>query len=131
MAPLESNGQGYSWFKIYEQGYDAAKNMWCTDVVREAHGKLTVTIPTEINNGDYLLRTEIIALHNAKVVGGAQLFPNCVQITVTGATFGSPELHPIPGIYNSTDPGILFNIYKEGGATYEIPGPPVYPPPAQ
>ncbi|KAJ2455679.1 hypothetical protein GGF42_003373 [Coemansia sp. RSA 2424] len=127
MAPMESNGQGNAWFKIYEQGYDAAKDMWCTDIVRENHGKLAVKIPTQINNGEYLLRTEIIALHNARTAGEAQFYPNCAQISVTGATFGSPELYPVSGIYNPTEPGILFDKRK-GGATYKIPGPPVYSP---
>ncbi|KAJ2326888.1 hypothetical protein GGI00_004618, partial [Coemansia sp. RSA 2681] len=122
---MESNGQGNAWFKIYEQGYDAAKDMWCTDIVRENHGKLAVKIPTQINNGEYLLRTEIIALHNARTAGEAQFYPNCAQISVTGATFGSPELYPVSGIYNPTEPGILFDRRK-GGATYKIPGPPSY-----
>ncbi|KAJ2007577.1 hypothetical protein H4R26_000714 [Coemansia thaxteri] len=130
MAPLESNGEGYAWFKIYEQGYDAATNLWCTDVVRQNHGKLNITIPTLINNGDYLLRTEMIALHNAKVINGAQFYPNCMQITVDGATYGSPDLYAIPGIYNANDPGIFFNVYASGAkaSNYTIPGPPVYAP---
>ncbi|KAJ2062698.1 hypothetical protein GGI17_002205 [Coemansia sp. S146] len=127
MAPLESNGLGNSWFKIYEQGFNIERDMWCTDIIRENHGKLTVKIPTQINNGEYLLRTEIIALHNAKTEGEAQFYPNCAQISVTGATSGNPELYPISGIYNSTEPGVLFNKHK-GGATYIIPGPPVYAP---
>ncbi|KAJ2812795.1 hypothetical protein H4S07_001150 [Coemansia furcata] len=127
MAPMESNGIGNSWFKIYEQGFNAEKNMWCTDILRENHGKLSVKIPTQINNGEYILRTEIIALHNAKAVGEAQFYPNCAQVRVTGATSGNPELYPIDLIYNATDPGILFDK-KNAGSTYIIPGPPVYPP---
>ncbi|KAJ2007578.1 hypothetical protein H4R26_000715 [Coemansia thaxteri] len=127
MAPLESNGEGFAWFKIYEQGFDAARNMWCTDIVRENHGKLSVTIPTQINNGDYLVRAEIISLHHADLVGGAQFFPNCAKISVTGATYGKPDLYAIPGIYGINDTGILFDRHK-GGATYKLPGPPVYAP---
>ncbi|KAJ1818579.1 hypothetical protein LPJ60_004255 [Coemansia sp. RSA 2675] len=127
MAPLESNGLGNSWFKIYEQGFNAKRDMWCTDVVRENYGKLRVKIPKNINNGEYILRTEMIALHNARRLGGAQFFPNCVQISVTGATSGNPKMYPIDKLYSPTDPGILFDR-KKGGASYVIPGPPVYSP---
>ncbi|KAJ2840381.1 hypothetical protein FBU31_000461 [Coemansia sp. 'formosensis'] len=127
MAPMESNGQGYSWFKIYEQGYDPATKLWCTDVLRENHGKLSVKIPTQINNGKYLVRTEIIALHDAGTIGGAQFYPNCAQISVTGATSGSPELYDISEVYSATDPGILINV-RRGVPSYKIPGPPVYSP---
>ncbi|KAJ2489436.1 hypothetical protein IWW37_004008 [Coemansia sp. RSA 2050] len=127
MAPLESNGLGNSWFKIYEQGFNVERNMWCTDIVRENYGKLAVKIPTKINNGEYILRTEMIALHNARRPGEAQFYPNCVQISVTGATSGNPEMYSIDRLYSATDPGVLFDK-KKGGASYVIPGPPVYSP---
>ncbi|KAJ2743353.1 hypothetical protein GGI20_003814 [Coemansia sp. BCRC 34301] len=127
MAPLESNGQGFSWFKIYGKGYDTERKLWCTDLLRENHGKLAVKIPTQINNGEYLVRAELFALHRAKDIGGAQFFPNCFQISVTGAMSGSPELHSIPGIYKATDPGILYDRSK-GQDNYIVPGPPVYSP---
>ncbi|KAJ2407851.1 hypothetical protein GGI10_004932 [Coemansia sp. RSA 2530] len=127
MAPLESNGLGNSWFKIYEQGFNVERNMWCTDIVRENHGKLSVKIPTKISNGEYILRPEIIALHNARRLGEAQFYPSCVQLSVTGATGGSPKMYSIDKLYSPTEPGILFDK-KKGGAGYVIPGPPVYSP---
>lgn len=117
------------WFKIYEQG-NKGKDKWCTDYLRGNHGKLDIIIPKDIPNGEYLLRTEIIALHGAKKKGGAQFYPNCAQLAISGATgkFNGkgPEYVAIPGVYHADDPGILINIYKGEGLNYKIPGPPVY-----
>ncbi|KAJ2708964.1 hypothetical protein H4R19_004485, partial [Coemansia spiralis] len=85
-------------------------------------------IPADIKPGDYLLRTEVIALHNASTKGGAQLFPNCVQIKVTGNGKNTlPKGVAFPGAYKDDDPGILYKRKKFGdNSSYVIPGPPVY-----
>ncbi|KAJ2083339.1 hypothetical protein H4R24_000899 [Coemansia sp. RSA 988] len=125
MAPLSSNGAGNVWFKIFEQGYDAKSNKWCIDTLDDASGKLRVTIPADIEDGDYLLRGEIIALHAASDIGGAEIFPNCVQIRVSGGGSAKPSGVAIPGVYKEDDPGILFDLESDY-TTYEIPGPKVY-----
>ncbi|KAJ2803893.1 hypothetical protein H4R20_002714, partial [Coemansia guatemalensis] len=87
MAPLESNGSGDVWFKIFEDGYDASSGTWCVDKIRSSGGKLDVTLPSDIKAGDYLLRTEIIALHESDTdysvnpARGAQYYPNCAQLS--------------------------------------------------
>jgi len=84
-----------------------------------------VTVP-DLAAGDYLVRSEIIALHEGDREGKAQFYNGCGQIKVTSAgklTIGSSAAN-IQSVYKSTDPGVLFNIY--GGATsYKIPGPAV------
>lgn len=119
------------WFKIYEQG-NKGKGKWCTDYLRSNHGKLGVTIPKDIPNGDYLLRTEIIALHHGEKKDGAQFFPNCAQLTISGATGkfkgNGPEYVAIPGLYQAANPGILYNIHKDDVSDYKLPGPSVYGP---
>jgi lytic cellulose monooxygenase (C1-hydroxylating) len=85
-------------------------------------GKHSVTIPN-IAAGEYLLRPEIIALHEGNRVGGTQFYMECVQIKVTssgGTTL--PSGVSIPGAYSASDPGILFNLYS-GFTSYTIPGP--------
>ncbi|KAJ2179196.1 hypothetical protein GGF45_002518, partial [Coemansia sp. RSA 551] len=66
MAPLESNGEGDVWFKVYEEGWNKNTKKWCTNKVIDNNGKLDITIPKGIPDGDYLVRTELIALHQAK-----------------------------------------------------------------
>ncbi|KAJ2331662.1 hypothetical protein GGI00_003153 [Coemansia sp. RSA 2681] len=132
LGQQQDNPDDIKWFKIYEQGFNKDTDLWCTDVVRNAHGRLSFTLPMDIVDGEYLLRTEIIALHKAKNSGGAQFFPNCVQLSITGSNkkfrCPRPKYVSIPGVYSSTDPGILYNVYNDKGANYIIPGPPVYPP---
>ncbi|KAI8323414.1 hypothetical protein GQ54DRAFT_296740 [Martensiomyces pterosporus] len=130
MAPLASGGKGDAWFKIFEEGYDTASKKWCTDRIRANQGKLDVNLPADIKAGDYLLRTEIIALHQAmddyatNPSRGAQYYVNCAQVSVSGGGSASPQGYPIPGIYKTNDPGILFN-HNKPFTTYPIPGPPI------
>ncbi|KAI9504835.1 glycoside hydrolase, partial [Coemansia spiralis] len=126
MAPLESNGSGNVWFKIYENGWDTTNKEWATDKLIDNKGVLQVTIPNDIEAGEYLLRTEIIALHNARVLGGAQFFPNCVQLIVTGGGNSSPAGVALPGAYKATDPGILYSRSATNNSKYVIPGPAIY-----
>ncbi|KAG6858928.1 hypothetical protein C0991_001709, partial [Blastosporella zonata] len=51
---------GLKWFKIYEDGLDAAAQTWGVDRMIANAGKVTFTIPSCIAPGQYLLRHEII-----------------------------------------------------------------------
>ncbi|KAJ1719513.1 hypothetical protein LPJ53_005738 [Coemansia erecta] len=134
MSKMDSEGVGNVWFKIYEDGYDPDTDTWCTDKLIKNGGKLDVTIPVDIEPGNYLMRTELIALHNAgsgaSSTGsqtGAQLYPNCAQLYVSGEGSADPTGVAIPGVYKPTDPGLDINIYKDF-KSYTIPGPDVYEP---
>merc|ERR1711977_358584 len=85
----------------------------------------SVTIPSTIAPGNYVLRHEIIALHSAGQADGAQNYPFCVNLEVTGSGTDSPEGVLGTALYTPTDAGILVSIYT-AGATYEIPGPALY-----
>lgn len=45
---------------------------WATEVLNDNCGHFSAVIPSNIESGDYLLRAEVIALHVASTVGGAQ-----------------------------------------------------------
>ncbi|KAJ1836234.1 hypothetical protein IWW55_000023 [Coemansia sp. RSA 2706] len=126
VSPLASNGEGAVWHKIFAEGYDASAKQWCTTKVIKNNGKLDVPIPAGLPNGDYLIRTELFALHQAKALGMAQLYPNCAVATVSGGQGTTlPDGVAIPGVYNAKDPGILYD--RSGDPTkYEIPGPPLF-----
>ncbi|KAJ1822332.1 hypothetical protein LPJ56_000867 [Coemansia sp. RSA 2599] len=125
------NPADLGWFKIFEEGYTGGK--WCSTNLNNNGGLLNVTIPKDLAAGDYLLRGEIIALPEAERVyasdltAGAQYYPNCVHLTVTGSGKTSPNKNLVvfPGQYSSTHPGILVNA-NLNPVNYQIPGPDVY-----
>ncbi|EAQ84467.1 hypothetical protein CHGG_08481 [Chaetomium globosum CBS 148.51] len=119
-------GPGGGWFKIAEEGLNNGR--WGVDTVIASGGIQKAKIPTCIENGDYLLRFEILALHSAYSQGGAQFYMECAQIRVTGGTgTEKPATVSLPGAYSKSDPGIVVNIYNNNGqpypSSYSIPGP--------
>ncbi|KAK9773034.1 putative Endo-beta-1,4-glucanase D [Seiridium cardinale] len=119
-------GIGDGWFKIYEDGY--TNGVWGTTNVINNAGEQDIPIPDCIEDGEYLLRAEMIALHAASSSQGAQLYMECAQISISGGKGTvSPTTYSIPGIYSATDPGLLINIYSmTSSSTYTIPGPEVF-----
>lgn len=104
-------------------------------------------IPSCLKSGYYLVRHEIIALHASSQYPGAQFYPGCHQLQVTGggSTVPSSNLVAFPGAYKGSDPGITYDAYKrelsivtlDAGVktnpnalfpaqTYIIPGPKVF-----
>lgn len=59
-------------FKIQEEGLQGST--WGTDTVIKNKGNQAIHIPACIEDGQYLLRAEMIALHGARAVNGAQLY---------------------------------------------------------
>lgn len=95
-------------------------------------GKHHVTLPSALAAGDYLLRAEIIALHEADTdytvnpARGAQFYASCSQFKITGSgTVSPPGTFGFVGGYSHADPGILYNLYA-GATSYIIPGPAVW-----
>ncbi len=73
----------------------------------------TYTIPSCLKKGFYLVRHEIIALHAAYAYPGAQFYPGCHQLNVTGSGSTVPSsLSAFPGAYKGTDAGITYDAYK-------------------
>ncbi|KAJ2026084.1 hypothetical protein GGI06_000326 [Coemansia sp. S85] len=124
LAPLASNGVGNVWFKIFEKGLNSNGKFY-TEELMTTGGKMKFAIPKDIKAGEYLMRTDILALHTAGSEGGAEFYPNCVQIRIEGGGKAQPRGYAIPGIYSPKDPGILINIYDKV-KSYKIPGPPLY-----
>lgn len=71
------------------------------------------TIPSCLKAGYYLVRHEIIALHSAYAYPGAQFYPGCHQLKVTGGGSTTPSnLVAFPGAYKGSDAGITYDAYK-------------------
>ncbi|KUJ16364.1 uncharacterized protein LY89DRAFT_734466 [Mollisia scopiformis] len=107
---------GDSWFKIWDEGYDAVTSKWCTEKLIDSNGLLSVNLPGNLVGGYYFVRTELLALQQAdKSPPDPQFYIGCAQIFL-GPANGSTSLSPqttvsIPGYLNATDPALLFNIY--------------------
>jgi cellulase len=150
IAPAASNGQGNVWVKIASDGYNG--NQWAVEKLNRANGIHSFAMP-RLEPGDYLLRPEIIALHEGNRDGGAQLYLACVQVKVAGSGgsvssvfffilfsacfFGFEQLMSnlqklptgvaIPGVYSAGDRGIKYDIYNKDNLKrgYTAPGPAV------
>ena len=68
----KSPGYGAGWFKIWEDGYRNGK--FCAQRIIDNNGRMTVRIPNDLKGGDYLIRAEQLALHQAENLGGAQWY---------------------------------------------------------
>ncbi|KAJ4398019.1 hypothetical protein N0V85_006394 [Neurospora sp. IMI 360204] len=114
------------WFKVKEGGRTGTSNVWADTPLMTAPANYEYTIPSCLKPGYYLVRHEIIALHSAYTYPGAQFYPGCHQLQVTGSGTKTPSsgLVSFPGAYKSTDPGITYDAYK--ATTYTIPGPAVF-----
>ncbi|KAF7966953.1 hypothetical protein HWV62_36346 [Athelia sp. TMB] len=110
---------GNVWFKVYEISAVTDGGTSITFPSQNLPG-ISFTIPKNLPSGQYLVRTEHIALHVASSYGGA-------QISVTGGGSGTPgPLVAFPGEYTGYEPGILIDIYYPIPTTYTQPGPAVW-----
>lgn len=113
-----------SFFKIDEAGLNP-DGSFASDTLIANNNTWTVTIPSDIAPGQYVIRHELLALHSAGTSGGGQFYPMCANLEITGSGSANPAGVKFPGAYTASDPGILVNIYQKL-TSYEIPGPPVY-----
>ncbi len=122
------DGAGAVWFKFHTGHPLASANQQQQWDAQNTYQSANATIPAPTPSGDYLLRIEQIALHQAQTANGAQFYIACSQITITGGGNGTPgPLVELPGAYKTNDPGILVNLGKVSPTTYIPPGPPVWP----
>ncbi|KAI1244259.1 hypothetical protein MGN70_014129 [Eutypa lata] len=132
---------GPGWFKLWDEGYDEAAGLWCTEKLIADDGLLSFRIPAALPPGNWLFRPELLALQNANQ-GDPQFYVGCAQVFVEGAkaeeggdettaaaVMPSSKSVSIPGHVSADDPGLNFNIYSNKPAfPYPIPGPPVFVP---
>ncbi|KAI1423522.1 glycosyl hydrolase family 61-domain-containing protein [Xylaria sp. FL1777] len=120
-----------SFFKISELGLLDWSNttagpggLWATDLLIANNNSWIVEIPSQIKPGFYVLRTEIIALHNASNEIGSQNYPQCLNIRIAGNGTVLPSGTPGKKLYSPNDPSVHLDIYEDL-STYKIPGPTV------
>ncbi|KAG8767228.1 hypothetical protein FRC20_007812 [Serendipita sp. 405] len=105
-SALQTTMTGLQWFKIYEDGLHS-DGTWAVDTLIANKGKVDFKMPVCVPDGEYFMRVELIALHGAGSLLGAQFYMECAQIRVTGGGSASPATVSFPGAYSQSDPGIL------------------------
>jgi len=123
------DGSGKGWFKIDQMGMTAPPltgTNWGTAIVMRDLA-WTSTIPAKLTPGNYLIRHELLALHQSNT---PQFYAECAQLAVTGTGTSVPSgayLATIPGYAAQSDPGITIDIYASNApTTYKCPGPDVW-----
>ena len=124
------------WFKIKEdglsqdltspaQGNNPPMAKFALQAFLAQGSTWTADIPGDITAGNYVARMEIITLFLASNINGAQHYPYCYSLEITGGGTANPQGVRGMELYKNTDPGLLINIFNPIG-TYHIPGPPLY-----
>lgn len=121
----EYMGDG-DWFKVWESGpdngpanVDESWGTWQKD-------SMSFTIPTDIPDGEYLVRFEHVGIHENHV-GKSQFYMECAQLSISGGGDGAPgPMVKIPGVYSAEDPAFTYSIWDGVDNGYTMPGPAVW-----
>jgi Auxiliary Activity family 9 (formerly GH61) len=99
----------------------------CTEKLIQNNGLLSVDIPNYISGGYYLVRPELLALHQAdKSPPNPQFYIGCAQIFLQSNGTAIPrDTVSIPGYVSAGDASVDFNIYTPQWP-YPMPGPAPY-----
>jgi cellulase len=111
------------WTKIQANGYENGE--WAAIKMIGQNNTWDVAVPADLKAGKYVFRHEIIALHSAGSLNGAQSYPQCLNIEVTGDGTTAPEGVAGTSIYKADEDGIIFNAYATP-IVYNIPGPALF-----
>ncbi|KAK1758283.1 glycosyl hydrolase family 61-domain-containing protein [Echria macrotheca] len=123
-------GDAKAWFKIDQMGLFRGdeglnSNNWGTALVNK-NLEWSSVIPRNLAPGRYLVRHELLSLHQKKV---SQFYAECAQLEVAGDGDAVPPaefLYPIPGYAPQSDPGVTVDIFTDKSTTYTCPGGPVW-----
>ncbi|KAL5345485.1 AA9 lytic polysaccharide monooxygenase D [Pseudogymnoascus australis] len=118
----DADKNALKFVKIDESGIDLSTQVWAAGKLMADGDAWTTTVPASLAPGHYVFRHEIIACHGCSSLNGAQNYPFCVNIDVTGSGTANPEGTVASSLYDKNDPGIFFNPYVTV-KSYEIPGP--------
>lgn len=128
-SAADDNAAGPGWFKIFEEDYDNTTAQWCTSKIMANNGKLPVKLPTDLAAGYYLVRPELLALHQAdKTPADPQFYVGCAQIFLQSSGSSVPkDTVSIPGYVNMQDPAMTFDIWTAPKQlSFPQFGPPTY-----
>ncbi|KAF8606390.1 hypothetical protein BDV93DRAFT_408130, partial [Ceratobasidium sp. AG-I] len=108
------------FFKIAQVGKQG--EVWVQETL-VGGAMYNITIPNELEDGDYILRDEIITLQYGDKKGGAEFYPNCIQLRVErGAETTATPIVRFPGAYSADDEGIYTPNIFDPTFVYTFPG---------
>lgn len=116
--PSQIDKNSLKFFKIAEAGYDPNVDPQGPDKglatgTFKANGLVSsVKIPSNIKPGMYVMRHEIIALHAAEKPNGAQNYPQCLTLEITGSGTEQPQGIPATEFYSPEDPGVSISTHS-------------------
>ena len=128
-SSARNNAAGGGWFKIMEDGYNSVAGKWCTETLIANNGLLSASVPEDLAAGYYLVRPELLALHQAdKTPPDPQFYVGCAQIFLSSSGSATPpNTVAIPGYVNMNTPAMTYNIWT---VPLKLPfpsfGPPLY-----
>jgi hypothetical protein len=101
---------------------------WGTDAIfYNNNNAQSVTIPKEIPSGNYVLRTEVMSIHNNGDVSNRQFWPQAFNIKVTGGDDSAsvPTGKKGTELYHASDELLQWNLYwhTAGETIPNAPGP--------
>jgi len=106
--------------------------VWGSDLITKAGSTFTFQLPNQLADGEYVLKHDILALHNAQN-NDAQFYPTCTNIKIVGGNADSIASAPkmkFPGGYKADDPNLHVNLFDGSlsNKDYVVPGGPVFTP---
>jgi hypothetical protein len=126
-SAISDAAAGDGWFKIWDEGYDEASKQFCTTKLLANGGFVTVNVPKGLVGGSYLMRGELLALHNIPSSNNPQYYIGCSQIFLqSNGTMMPASTVSIPGAVKLGDPADSYNMYDSPlKLPYPLPGPAV------
>jgi hypothetical protein len=95
---------------------------WANEYASDNGDSFKIQLPSDIKPGNYVLRTELIALHgNMKELksgglkGQIQVYLHCFNLNIIGNGTATPEGVTFPGAYKPDDAGLTFDPYMTYG----------------
>lgn len=110
---------------IVPPAVEISSQTWAQAKLVQQNGTWSATVPKSLAPGNYVFRHELIALHGANTLNGAQNYPQCFNIKITGSGTANPTGTLGTALYKNTDPGIYLNPYQTI-TSYKIPGPALF-----
>ncbi|RMZ71265.1 endoglucanase II [Pyrenophora seminiperda CCB06] len=123
-SAAQTTGIGAGWFKIDE--LNSVDGKWASQAMIADNFTHEFPLPKGLASGEYLLRSEMVALHNAQAVGGAEFYIGCAQLKIKGSGNKgscSPTIS-LPGAYKAEDKDVhIPNVYSGFNVkSYKAPG---------
>ncbi|KAJ4475008.1 glycoside hydrolase family 61 protein [Lentinula aciculospora] len=114
-----------------EEYYPTGAGLWGMAKFVQDGSSWNVTVPSGLQNGQYIVRHELMAVHNpltsSDATTGPQVYVGCIQVEVVdGGDVTLPEGTKAGSLYAADGDFAQYNVYSDNGANFVNPGPAVW-----